>query len=227
MKQKPVKYILSFLPKWMIWVIGSVIAALIGLIVVQYVKDEDIVFSTSNTVKLLFGIIVLTLIGFIYAAIKSVNVLLPDGRENVNNGRQYKTGKILLTKSKIVLGEYQETNLHVPLNAKIDLGFHEKPEVSEFLELVEIGKPYCPQCNRDLDFRRASWMADGVQTGYKCKKCGRERDGNEYALLKDAKAEVRKDFENYWQKYQGEIHKLTRGKPENFEVPSAYDIYKS
>jgi len=120
--------------------------------------------------------------------------------------------------SKITIGTYKERSLAVDILAVVILEEKSKPGVEMFLKRIELGEPYCPNCLRPLDAIRASWMADGVQIGYRCSKCNTKREGTELDLYKDVEGEVRRNFETYWQTYTEAIHRLTGGKPGEFRV---------
>jgi len=120
--------------------------------------------------------------------------------------------------SEITIGTYKESLLAVDILAAVILEEKSKPGVEVFLKRIVLKEPYCPNCSRTLDTTHASWMADGVQTGYRCSKCNTERKGTELDLYKDVDGEVRRNFETYWQTYTEAIHRLTGGKPGEFRV---------
>jgi hypothetical protein len=120
--------------------------------------------------------------------------------------------------SEITIGTYKESLLAVDILAAVILEEKSKPGVEVFLKRIVLREPYCPNCSRTLDTAHASWMADGVQTGYRCSKCNTERKGTELDLYKDVDGEVRRNFETYWQTYTEAIHRLTGGKPGEFRV---------
>jgi len=120
--------------------------------------------------------------------------------------------------SEITIGTYKEPSLAIDILAEVILEEKSKPDIEVFLKRIVLREPYCPNCLRTLDTTHASWMADGVQTGYKCSKCNNEREGTVLDLYKDVHGEVRRNFETYWQTYTEAIHRLTGGKPGEFRV---------
>ncbi len=124
--------------------------------------------------------------------------------------------KTVLPTDSVVIGSVKKQNLATDIRAKIVLNDNTQPHVELFLDRIQRTSPYCPKCFRPLDTKHASWMADGVQTGYECKSCQTEYDGKYRDVLNEVKAEVRRDFDKYWKIYCDEIEKMTNGKPENF-----------
>ncbi len=124
----------------------------------------------------------------------------------------------ILPYSEVAIGTYQTNNLTVDIRAKIVLGESAQPNVEIFLDRIEIGKPYCPKCSRPLDYWNASFMADGIQIGYKCNVCKTECEGDRYEVLDDVKGNVRQNYSQYWSQYKREIDLLTRGKPQRYKL---------
>jgi hypothetical protein len=121
--------------------------------------------------------------------------------------------------SEIVIGTFKTDSLAVDIQAKILLGEKIQPATETFLARICLGDPYCPRCSRSLDRRDAGWMADGMQIGYQCPTCGTQREGTYSDLFKDVCGQVRRNYPEYWQKYQKAIHDLTGGEPHKFKVP--------
>jgi tRNA(Ile2) C34 agmatinyltransferase TiaS len=128
-------------------------------------------------------------------------------------------GKIVLPYREIKIGLFKSKNLNVDILAKIILEKENTLDSALFLKRVEIASPFCPHCSRNLDFKRASWVANGGQTGYKCPKCSTEINVKKTDLLKDVNADIRKNYESYWAKYKKEIKKITHNKPKKYLVP--------
>ena len=126
---------------------------------------------------------------------------------------------MILEYSKVKIGEYSTENLIVDILARINLDKEVKPDIPLFLERVEIGDPFCPHCSRNLNYLRASWMADGVQIGYKCIDCNTEIKRNLDNLVDDAKAKVRRHFDEIWSLYHKEIKRITKGKSHKYVLP--------
>ncbi|MDP8204908.1 MAG: hypothetical protein P9L95_10300 [Candidatus Tenebribacter mawsonii] len=64
-----------------------------------------------------------------------------------------------------------------------------------------------------------SWQIDGVQIGYKCKNCNTEIKKYRNDLVREVKTEVRNNYDIYWKNYVNEIKRITKGKPEEYEIP--------
>jgi len=155
------------------------------------------------------------LIAFVYQSIKLAADLttqiqtdptkLPDPRRK-------------LPVSEVSIGTFKDTVLAIDILAKIILEERIKPSVEVFLKRIILERPYCPKCQRTLDTTHASWMADGVQIGYKCSNCQTERKGTMSDIYRDVQGEVRRNFDSYWQAYSHLINELTDGKPQDFRV---------
>ncbi len=124
----------------------------------------------------------------------------------------------ILPYEETVIGTYQTNDLSVDIRAKIILRESTQPNVEIFLDRIKIGRPYCPNCFRPLDYWNATWMADGIQMGYKCSVCRTEREGDRHKVLDDAKGEIRKNYSNFWSQYKHEIDSLTKGKPHKYKL---------
>lgn len=215
MKHKPAKYILSFFPKWLKWMIGIVFSALLTYLIVQLFTGSTILISALNTFKILVGVLVLTVFGFLWAAIKSVSKLLNCGQKKI------------LHQSEVSIGVCNVDDFGVDIFASIILEEKDQPSVSTFLNRMRVSEPYCIRCQRPLSFIICEEY-DEEPDGYMCRDCGRRICfKNEETFRKDAIADVRKNYDRYWQKYHEEIDKLTGGKPEDYEVPSALGVYTS
>lgn len=125
-----------------------------------------------------------------------------------------------LPQREVVLGRFtKDERLVLDICAEILLGEEAPPKVELFLRRLRLGRPYCPRCLRPLDEWRAGWMADFGQIGYRCPRCGTEIEGDEADLAADVDGAVRRDFPDYWRRYQTEIRRLTRGKPHKYKLP--------
>jgi hypothetical protein len=120
--------------------------------------------------------------------------------------------------SEVGIGTFKDSLLAIDILAKVVLGERSKPSIEVFLKRIVLGEPYCPNCSRTLDTTHASWRADGVQIGYACSNCKREREGKKLDLYKDVQGQVRRNFDAYWQTYTEAVDRLTGGKPEEFKV---------
>ena len=125
----------------------------------------------------------------------------------------------VLPYSEGVIGTHSVERLNVAIFAKIFLLETVRPPVDEFLARLRLGDPYCCECSRPLDLWRASWMANGIQIGYKCPNCGSEIKKDWPALSKEVSATVRKAYDSYWSNYQKEIMALTQSKPHKYRLP--------
>lgn len=130
-----------------------------------------------------------------------------------------KKEKTILPSNAVTIGTLQRPTLATDIRAKIVLTENKQPSVDLFLDRIKRTSPYCPKCSRPLVTKHASWMADGVQIGYKCKKCTTEYDGDYSDVFNEILSEVRRDYQSYWQKYRAEIEAMTNGQPENYTIP--------
>ena len=130
-----------------------------------------------------------------------------------------KKEKTILPSNSVTVGTFKRQTLACDIRVKIILTENKQPSVDLFLDRIERTSPYCPKCFRPLDTKHASWMADGVQIGYKCKRCTTEYDGDDSDVFKEVLSEVRRDYQSYWGKYRSEIEGMTNGQPENYTIP--------
>jgi hypothetical protein len=155
------------------------------------------------------------LIAFIYQSIRLASEL--STQMPTASGHPQDTRKKLPV-SEVTIGTFKDPLLAIDILAEVILEERSKPGIEVFLERIVLREPYCPHCSRTLDTTHASWVADGVQTGYRCSDCKTDREGTVLNLYKDVQGEVRRNFETYWQTYTEAIHRLTGGKPERFRV---------
>jgi hypothetical protein len=118
----------------------------------------------------------------------------------------------------VTVGTYDGVNISKDILAKIVLGETSDPGISAFIGRVHGGEPYCPKCSTPLSTTHASWMADGVQTGYTCEHCLTLVEGDYDKYSREVKAEVRRNYTTFYQKYQEEINKMTGNRQTDFVV---------
>ena len=123
-----------------------------------------------------------------------------------------------LPSDSVVIGTLEMDTLATDIRAKIILNDNIKPDIDIFLDRIQRISPYCPKCNRPLETKRASWMADGVQIGYLCKNCKTEYEGTYSDVFSEVLGEVRRNYDKYWNVYQDKIQKLTKGNPERYRT---------
>jgi hypothetical protein len=121
--------------------------------------------------------------------------------------------------SHVVIGTLKRGVLAVDVRAEVFLEEKIRPPIGIFADRVSLDDPYCPKCSRPLAPLHASWMADGVQIGYQCRSCLTEIRGTRSDVLSEARGEIRRNYEKYWQNYQNAIQELTGGEPHKFRVP--------
>ena len=219
---KAIKTILNNIPKFFTWLIPSVfVTPILILLISGYISNQTLNFSLNNLKNIIYLTLAVSIIAFLWGSLKTVKYFMLNFEESNDSYRKTTTidGKKILQYSKVKIGEYSRENLKVDILAKINLDNEVQPEIPLFLERVIIGDPYCPRCSRNLDYLHASWMADGVQIGYKCINCGTEISRKREELVDDAKAEVRKKFNETWLLYSKEIKKITKGKPHKYVLP--------
>ena len=124
----------------------------------------------------------------------------------------------ILPYKEVVIGTYQTNNLSVDIRAKIVLGENNQPDVGIFLDRIDIGRPYCPECYRPLNERNVVTFVGYAQIGYECRECRTEYEGDRRNLLDDVKGEIRRNYSTFWSRYKREIDLLTKGKPHNYKL---------
>jgi hypothetical protein len=155
------------------------------------------------------------LIAFIYESISLASDLATQVQADP---KKFPDPRKKLPVSEVSIGTFKDRVLAIDILAKVILQEKTKPSIEVFLKRIVLERPYCPNCQRTLDTTRASWMADGVQTGYKCSNCQTERRGVMSDIYKDVQGEIRRNFDSYWQPYSRLINELTDGKPQDFRV---------
>lgn len=219
---KAIKTIFINIPKFFAWLIPTIfVAPLLIFFISGYITDQTLNISLTNLRNVIYLTLAVSIIAFFWSSLKTVKFLTLNTEESDKTYTKTRSidGKRILQYSKVKIGEYSRENLKVDILAKIYLDNEVRPEIPLFLERVRIGDPYCPNCSRNLDYLRASWMADGVQIGYKCINCETETKRDCKELIDDAKAEVRKNFDKTWLLYRDEIKRVTKGKPHKCVLP--------
>ncbi len=216
-----IKYIFGKVPKLFRWLIGTIfVAPILIYIVVQFSTNKPIELFPTNLIYLFLLILFLVITSFVVGAFRSVRDLLEEkniiGKYSVSNP---KTNRKMLPYSEITIGNYNTQDISVDIRAKIILDESSKPSIDIFLDRIRKGNPFCPKCSRPMDYWKASWMADFAQIGYQCFNCNIQHKGDYENIMNDIKGEVRKNYENYWLIYKTEFDKLTKGKPEDFQIP--------
>ena len=116
------------------------------------------------------------------------------------------------------IGKFKQGILVVDIQARIILEEKKQPSAGIFLDRIHLGEAYCSQCLRTLNTLHAHWMADGIQKGYKCQNCEEEIEVYREDIVKDVKGKVRRDYQQYWDKYRKNIEDITGGKPHKFKL---------
>jgi len=219
---KAIKAIIINIPKFFAWLIPTIfVAPLLILLISGYITNQTLNISITNLKNVIYFTLAVSIIAFLWSSLKTVKFFILNTEESTNSYRKTTTidGKKILQYSKVKIGEYSRGNLKVDILAKINLENEVQPDIPLFLERVIIGDPYCLKCSRNLDYLHASWMADGIQIGYKCINCNTGIKRNREELVDDAKAEVRKNFDKTWVLYRDEIKRITKGKPHKCVIP--------
>lgn len=150
----------------------------------------------------------------------AINSWLPKVKAYVPKPDAQREKQIIeIPSDRVTIGTFSRDTLLAEIRAKIFLNEKSQPNVDIFLDRLQRISPYCPSCCQPLKKKRASWMADGVQIGYKCDVCKTEYNRNYSEVYGEVKAEVRKNYQKYWEVYHKEIVKITNGKGGNFKSP--------
>ena len=227
MKWESVKYIFKYYPKWIVGLIsfGGVISFVFEDPIRQFINGDKVDFANINIPRIVLIVCIILMLGFIWAAIKSIEGLISKKGDCIEKAAKPQQVKKHLPRSEVKIGEYNVDFLCVDILATIDLDETQQPDVTFFLNRIKFGEPYCVNCHSPLDIRCANWNLGLHQFGYDCKKCELKIDINNDIILRELKSIIRTNYGQYWQKYQEEINKLTGGKPDDFEVPHALGIY--
>lgn len=215
------KHIFGKIPKLFRWLIVTVfIAPILVYVVVQFSTNKPIELFPANLIYLLLLILSLLIVSYFVGSYRSVSELLTMKNTLVKNSpNDSQISKKKLPYSEITIGNYSTQDICADIRAKIILDELHQPSVDIFLDRIRIGDPFCPKCSRPMDYWRATWMADFAQIGYQCFNCGVKHKGDFGDLLNDIKGEVRRNYKKYWDKYKIEINKMTKGKPEDYQLP--------
>lgn len=114
----------------------------------------------------------------------------------------------------ISVGIFKTKELEVEIMAKIILEEQIKPDIENFLNRIDTGNPYCPNCLRPL----VEWKSGMMTIGYKCPSCNTQREGNTLDLLNDVYGKIRSNYNYFWDIYSKKIHQLTGGKPQDYII---------
>jgi len=218
---KTIKVILANIPKFFTWVIPTIfVAPLLILPIYEYIKNKTLDISLTNLLNVIYMTLFVSFIAFIWSCLKTIRILTLASDTTNDPYRRTKTidGKTILQYSEVTIGQYSLKNLKVDILAEINLANEVQPDIPLFFDRVLIASPYCPHCSRNLEHLHASYMADGVLIGYKCRTCKTEIDRNREKLLDDVKAKVRKNYDEFWTEYHNEIQRITKGKPYKYVV---------
>lgn len=120
----------------------------------------------------------------------------------------------------VCIGEYKNDTIAASIHAKIVLQENTQPHIDEFLKRINSVKPYCPLCGLELSWIYDSGGIDVFQVGYKCKKCGTKMKGSKKDLIKVLRAIVRKNYDEFWNRYRNQINILTKGKEKKYKLYS-------
>lgn len=211
------KYIYSLIPTTIKWILLSIfVLPILGKIVSEGISEEGINISLNKFLYLLVFAIILLAIGFFIGSFRSVRILLSTEKsENIGNVKQKK----ILSVNQVNIGQYKDENLAVAIIAEINLTDEIQPNIEDFIKRVSIGEPFCPQCLRPLDIYHTSWQVDGSPDGFQCEECNTKRQGLKSDIIKDIIKEIRFNYKEYYEKYHSEIDKLTKGKPQQYNLP--------
>jgi len=208
---KSFKLIWSKIPKkWISTFIILVLGVILKHLFDVYFNDAKLLSWPKVVPILIISLIFLLIyfgISFLFVALKIISK---------------SDSKKVLPYKYVCIGIYETADnlLAVNIQAKIVLSDIVQPDIQNFLNRIGLGDPYCAMCNRPLELLRASWMADGVQIGYKCPVCNIERNGAWVDLRNEVYAGIRSDYNNYWKVYKAKIKEITGGKPEDYTLPS-------
>lgn len=216
-----IKHIFGKVPKLFRWLIVTVfIAPILVYVVVQFSTNKPIELFPENLIYLLLLILFLLTASYIVGSFRSVRELLTIKNSiSKNSSNDSQIIKKKLPYSEVTIGNYKTQDICADIRAKIILDESHQPAVDLFLDRIRKGEPFCPECSRPMDYWKATWMADFAQIGYQCFNCDIKHKGNYEDLLNDIKGEVRKNYEKYWDIYKGENNKLTKGNPEDYQLP--------
>lgn len=126
---------------------------------------------------------------------------------------------VVLRQKEVQFHTFHE-DLNVPNNfitvdafASIVLLEMSAPPIDHFLDRVRLGMPYCWYCKTSL----LPTMLLNIPR-LKCVTCGRAKAMGLDIYLKMVHAEIRKDYQKYWNIYRTEILRLTGGRPEDYQL---------
>jgi hypothetical protein len=131
-----------------------------------------------------------------------------------------------LPHSKVSIGTLTFDKLAVDILTEVKLEEHTQPDVQNFLNRLHLGDPFCPKCSRPLERWNEGWQEDFAQIGYTCIFCRTLATGNSDFVLSEVHAEVRKNYDKYWNTYKKKFDELTGGHPDGFIYPWEKDSDK-
>ncbi|MBL7110034.1 MAG: hypothetical protein ISS11_07335 [Candidatus Marinimicrobia bacterium] len=213
-------------PKLIKWIISTIIAAIIGYLIIQFLRGENYSILNDNLSNILILIIVFIGIGIIIAMYK----IMRDQEKVINNNRFSNPRKNL----KDMLDNFElETIQKDNYEWTFKVGrFHSpksNPDVDEFIEDIKMSKTRCVKCKSEIKKDVTTGFYNRKERYAQCPKQDCELYEtliNDYELENiveqekiNFKSKVRLDFKKYWKIYCKEYDRLTKGKYDDFEKP--------
>jgi hypothetical protein len=217
-----VPIIFNDFPKSIRWMLGAITAAVTGYFIFLILSGAPFKIKMDQLFELLLVMTALLITGFLVGTFRAINQLKTRGT-TANSDMTAAENKIdvnkkILPYSKIELGNYESETIAVGILADILLEESIKPGTELFLNRVDAGEPYCPKCKNPMESWNAGPKAGFVQIGYKCINCRTKHGRNRDELIKDISGEIRRNYDNYWNRYVHQINKITNGRPGDYMV---------
>jgi hypothetical protein len=235
MSWRLIRFIFSYIPKWIKSWIGGIITIVLGLggsLLQAFLEGKELVLPNITTfgLYLIFALGVIAILGIVIANYKILKkyIVILNTSPSVISITQPQTVAQGFERHKKHLSDNFELQ-HIAANDIEFIVFIRRcwfpneaiPGIEEFISALFISKqPICAKCKSDLLVYRTSqnWPT------LKCLKCQISVDPflieeiTEVSLA-SFKGEIRKNYKLFWKKYCDKYDECTNGKYEDYEYP--------
>lgn len=217
-------------PKWIKWIIGSVILAQVTVhFVILYLTGQKIILSMNALIQILVGALILLIIGLFTGYHKTVKILLISDEKIKNT--------IGLEKQKVLkkLPDNIEIDTIVKDKLKWDISFrrcflpNDNPGRGKFIKKLEFSDVRCSDCNSIMKEDTSHVVG---RKGIKYIYCPNESCSNQNfkldkfsynrnleQLIIQIENDIYSNYSKYWNLYCKKYDELTLKKYDEFQPP--------
>lgn len=212
-------------PKFIKWIISTIVVAIISYLIIQFLRDENYSIIKENFFNILTLIGIFIGIGIFLAMYNTMKE-----QEAVINDSRFSNPKKNLKQmiDKFELETIKKNNYEWTFTVGRYFWHYETPEKNKFIDAIEMSNTKCLLCKSDIQ-RNVSLGFPNREIGAKCpnRECELHENLNLEYELKDLEQQekikfisaVRKNFDKYWKTYCDEYNRITKGKYDQFVDP--------